>query len=806
MTTNKNLTNIFPILNTADLSGEYRLFEILGLDISSTDYQRNKQYLISSLSRTLKHPVEVIQRDQKAYIVTRNEGVILAMMPKEYPAIGNNILYFRDTEEVFPLDFSSKNPTKRAICKRFLQFSIQGVLFKNKSVWQTAAGKPFFSKKAIPRKDISIYPGFSIRVVDLKNDGWGIAVDATRKYLKTAPLPVHLPKEVFDRKYKGRKVVVKLGHQWYEVKLTQWHSLTVSQHKYPNPNGEGTITLLDDLRQRTSKPHPQLLAQLPADASVIFYHLANGEARSVPSGLCFLVMGTEDEMDGHLHQNSILLPKIRLDEIFEIRRKLLSQLTFGEKEIRLASQLKAIPKEKFRFPDIVLGDNEEFTFQAAKSNPTLFAKLRSEKIFSGDPGFLKPLQPLLGPQYIFLPRSVFDTYKDDFIERIVSEVNKMYPWCEYQPKMEHFEDIPSKRADYVAMGHRILSEIKEKITTQIHSYALIMIPQVIKGKRQHDKLSALLIRELKKVNISATIIHSNMVRESYEEKLSPTGEVSYPVYPQMRGKLKGYCRNVALAKILLNNRKYPFALKTALHADLTIGIDVKNNLAGFVFVDKFARNIRPEFEPVSKKEKLPTRVLIKILYETIKKEAQYGVLRHIVIQRDGRIFDTELKAINIVLKRLKGEQVLSADASISIVEIPKSSFLSFRIFDNNEVFTGSNANELNPEIGSHYLLNDDMAYVCTTGKEFRHKGTSKPLLVKYISGELPFEALLEDVFFLSTLAFTKPDDCSRLPLTIKILDMFLRDQASEYDKDKLDNIEYGISEEFEIIKPEINLN
>lgn len=806
MTTDKNHTNIFPILNTADLSGEYRLFEILGLDVSSMDYQRNKQYLISSLSRNLKHPIEIIQRDQKAYIVTGNEADILGAMPKEYPAIGNNTLYFRDTEEVFPLDFDSDNPSIRFICKRFLQFSIQGVLFKNKSVWQPAAGKPFFSKKAIPQQDISIYPGFSIRVVDLKNDGWGIAVDATRKYLKAVPLPVHLPKEEFDRKYKDRKVVVKLGHQWYEIKLTQWHSLTVSQHKYPNPNGECNITLLEDLRQRTVKPHPQLLAQLPPDASVVFYHLTNGEVRSIPAGLCFLVMGTEDEMDGHLHRNSILSPDIRLDEIFEIRRKLLNQLTFGDKEIRLANQLKAISRKKFKFPDIVLGDDEEFTFQAANNSPNLFAKLRSKKILDGDHGFLKPLQPLLGPQYIFLPRSIFDTYKEDFVRRIVGEVNRMYPWCEYKPRVEHFEDIPSKRADYVAMGRCILAEIKEKISTQIHSYALIMIPKVVKGKRQHDKLSALLIRELKKLNVSATIIHSDTVEASYEERLDSSGKVSYPVYPQMKGKLKGYCRNVALAKVLLNNRKYPFALKTALHADLTIGIDVKNNLAGFVFVDKFARNIRSEFEPVSKKEKLPSRVLVKILYETIKKEAQNAVLRNIMIHRDGHIFDTELRAIDTVMKMLIKEQILPADASISVIEIPKSSFLSFRIFANNDAITPKIANDLNPEIGSYYLLNDQLAYVCTTGKEFHHKGTSKPLMVKYISGNLPFEVVLEDVFFLSTLAFTKPDDCSRLPLTIKILDMFLRDKASEYDKDKLDFLDYDIGDEFETIQPEINLN
>lgn len=806
MKTNENLTNIFQILNTSDFSGEYRLFEILGFDISSKDYQRNKQYLISSLSKKLKHPIEVIQQNGKAHIVTRNEPGVLKALPKEYPAIGNNTFYFKDTEKVFPLDFHSQNPIIRSICKRFLQFSIQGPLFKNKRVWQTSAGKPFYSKKPIPKGDIAIFPGFSIRIVDQKSDGWGIAIDATRKYLKTLPLPIHLSKEEFDRKYKGRKVVVKLGHQWYEIKLTQWHSLTVSQHKYPNPNGEGTITLLDDLRQRTEKPHPQLLAQLPLDASVVFYHLSNGEERSVPSGLCFLVMGTEDEMDGHLHRNSILSPDVRLDEIFEVRQELLNRLTFGNKVLKLAEKLKKIPKKKFNFPDIILGNNEDLNFQTTNNSPKHFAKLRAEKVFSGDPGFLKPLQPVLGPQYIFLPRSIFDTYKDDFVKRLINDVTQMYPWYKYDPKIEHFEDIPGKRVNYVQIGRQILSEVKEKCTSDIHRYALIMIPAIIKKKRQHDKLSALLISELKKMNISATIIHSTVVTECYAEKLDPTGEVVYPVYPKMRGKLKGYCQNVALTKILLNNRKYPFALKTPLYADLTIGIDVKNNLAGFVFVDKFALNIRPDFEPVTKKEKLPTRVIFKKLYETIKKEAKLAELKNIVIHRDGRVFDTELKGIDHAINRLVEEQVLPADVFISIVEIPKNSFLSFRMFDNDGNANKKGVNDLNPEIGSYHFLNNEIAYICTTGKEFKHKGTSKPLLVKYISGEISFENILRDIFFLSTLAYTKPDDCSRLPLTIKILDIFLRDQASEYDEEKLEYLEYGTDYEIEPIKQEINLN
>jgi hypothetical protein len=49
---------------------------------------------------------------------------------------------------------------------------------------------------------------------------------------------------------------------------------------------------------------------------------------------------------------------------------------------------------------------------------------------------------------------------------------------------------------------------------------------------------------------------------------------------------------------------------------------------------------------------------------------------------------------------------------------------------------------------------------------------------------LVFEEALRDLFYLSTLAFTKPDFCSRLPITTKLLDNRLRDHASEYDEDE----------------------
>ena len=53
-------------------------------------------------------------------------------------------------------------------------------------------------------------------------------------------------------------------------------------------------------------------------------------------------------------------------------------------------------------------------------------------------------------------------------------------------------------------------------------------------------------------------------------------------------------------------------------------------------------------------------------------------------------------------------------------------------------------------------------------------------------GPLALEKCLEDVYFLSCLAWTRPEDCTRFPIDIKLNDRFLGEDATEYDADDLE--------------------
>jgi hypothetical protein len=322
------------------------------------------------------------------------------------------------------------------------------------------------------------------------------------------------------------------------------------------------------------------------------------------------------------------------------------------------------------------------------------------------------------------------------------------------------------------------------------TYGVVMIPRLEKkAKREHDKLSALVIIELKKLGFNCSIIHTEVVNQSFYES-KREGKVVYEVKNEKRGRLNGYLSNVAINKVLLNCNKYPFVLNESLNADITIGIDVKDNTAGFTIIDKQGKNFRTDLVESNNKEKLSSDQLRKFLYETVKTELELNnslLIKNIVIHRDGRLFDTELEGLQAGMKKLKEDFIIPPEAGLNILEIPKKSFLSVRLFSKKWDEEKKKPIYENPPIGLQFYLQDE-AFICSTGREFRHDGTSNPLYVKFTYCEMSKTELLTDLFKLTTLAFTKPDDCSRFPLTIKINDLKLSDAASEYDEDALKNL------------------
>ena len=58
---------------------------------------------------------------------------------------------------------------------------------------------------------------------------------------------------------------------------------------------------------------------------------------------------------------------------------------------------------------------------------------------------------------------------------------------------------------------------------------------------------------------------------------------------------------------------------------------------------------------------------------------------------------------------------------------------------------------------------------------------------------MSLEQCLEDVFYLTCLSWTRPEDCTRYPITIKLNDVFLGAEAGLYDQEAL-NIDIVLDE------------
>lgn len=788
-------TNIFRIENLQALTADYFLYEILGLNSHSDDFDINIQHIIKSLSYTLKHPVTSITREERPCLVIKADREIVSQMPNEYSVKGNDVVYFKKIDETFTLDFMNYTDETKPIILRFLQFDIQTELNNNSRLWQPGSGDAFFSQQSFAGNDyVAINNGFFVRAVELPGGGFGFSVDLTKKYISKYPLDVHLSRSDFkSQKISSSHLLYQYGNKRYEIRAEQYFDLNASQTKFVSPTTGQTVTLLQDTQQRFGKSMPPEVANLPDTAAVILYRTNRNEERKVIAGMCFKVYDTEDPMVKQLHRKSIINPFERRRNIRIVRNNYLSRLRFGNVNLKISEEPIHIKKVKFLAPDLKFGNdivlsarNSEGAVHTTMEN---LGRNRKSLLFDPNVGFYTnaPFQP----QYFVVPQTVYNMYANEqyFLKDLITEVNNLHPTeTGWEPEVIVYDNRNKKTS--LEVGLEIITRINNA-SVRRGSYAVVMLPSnIARIKRQHDELAALVVSESQtEHNMTISIMHSDTIEDAYQ--FTKNGAESYyKIKHDKRGKYSGYVKGVAINQILLNNERWPFVLETPLNADLTIGIDVKKQTAGFTFIDKYSNNILTRSDKSQNKEKLSTGQIVNVMVENIKSitaHLNYSI-RKIVIHRDGRLFRSEKEGILKAVEMLKKLTLIPSDATVSIVEIPKHSITPFRLFEvlrNYDIYKESrdNGKVLNPEIGSYTILNNKEAFLCTTGREFRHGGSSNPLYIKYESGGMKLEDILEDIYFLSCLAYTKPDDCSRFPLTIKITDRKINNQGSTFDTD-----------------------
>jgi hypothetical protein len=791
-------TNIFRIENLEKLTADYVLFEIIGLNGVDDDFDNNIQYIVKKLSYSLKHPVTTINKSGKPFLVVRNEREIIAKVPSEYLVKRDEIVYFQKVDEIFKLDFVNYTDATKPIILRFLQFDIQTEMNKNTRLWQPSSGEAFFSKDAEIQGEVSIYNGFLVRAVEMPSGGFGCAVDITKKYIATNPLKVNLTRTEFkNRGIKKSHLMYQYGNNRYEIRADEFSDLNASQYKFKRPSDGELVTLLNDTKDKFKGFMSPMVANLPDDAAVLIYRTNDDQERRVIAGLCYKVYDTEDPQVMKLHKKSIIIPFYRRRLARTVFHNYFKNLMYGQIKLQIGAKPVIVKKQVFTAPDVVFGNETTLSVRgtqgAIPATMETLGRKRKHLLSDTNVGFYT--QATFEKQYFVIPETIFNMYGSEkyFLHHLIEQVNKMHPTEKgWKPEVITYDNRNKKNA--VDIGFEILQKIKENTKGKNGGYAVVMLPSGVERiKRQHDDLAALVVSEcLSEYNITASIMHSNTLDECYLHR-SDNGQSTYFVKRELQGKYSGYVSGVAINQVLLNNERWPYVLNTPLHADLTIGIDVKKQIAGFTFVDKNSKNILTKFDKSNNKEKLSAAQMVKMLVKGIELLSTYVdyPINNIVVHRDGRLFQPEKNGIIKAIQVLKEKGTLTSSCSINIIEIPKHSIIPFRLFEvtkDYDIYKEKSDNRavLNPQIGSFVLVNKKEAFLCTTGREFHHGGSSNPLYIKYESGDMKLENILEDLYFLSCLAFTKPDDCSRFPITIKITDRRINTLGSNFELEELD--------------------
>jgi hypothetical protein len=770
-------TNIFPILNLDELSLQYDTYRVRNLRRDQDEYFQNRDALVRDLSFTLRVPVQIIERQGEPFLIVPG-GV--ADVPEKFGLV-RTYVYLDKVDGGTRLDFSIRSPENDAICLRFVQFMVQAPLWRNTRLWQPSAGTGFFEKTAADQEDgIGRYRGFAAQAVVAPSGSIGLCVDVHSKYVRPQPLPVHLNRLTF-RQFEGQRCIYRYGHIWYEIRIESLSDLNVTEEQIRT--ADGPVSLIDFIVRESRKPLPTELSNLPHDAAVVHYRNNRGENRAAPSGLCYLVC---DNQQNALHERAILPPHIRREQVRRFVTEYLTNLRFNNITLRVSANAEPIEQRFFQVPDLEFGNGRKLSVQgtpgASQVSLDALGRKRIDWLRDNQTGFY--IQEKFRRQYLVLPQSVWESWGERFLADLTRTIGELYPHGGgYKPEVITYKDRGPRT--FRDQGKAILDAVGDPFMES--AYALVMVhPTSDRKVREHDLLAAMVLRELREKDIYAAVNHSEMGEHSYVLVSGRDGTPRYEIRDKQRGRYLGYLRNVALNKVLLTNNFWPFILASPLHADVTIGIDVKNQTAGFTVIGRNGSFVKSYYQPSRQKEKLLKEQVLTHLAQIIRDEHSrlQRPVNSVVVHRDGRCWQSELDGAIAAVEKLKKEGVVAANGSVTVLEISKSAPTRLRLFEVQRTH-GSKPYVQNPQVGLYIIINGNEGFLCSTGRAFPHRGTVQPLHVRCVVEGIPFVKALEDVYALTTLTWTRPEDCSRYPVTLKLTDRWLGEEASEFDEERL---------------------
>lgn len=773
-------TNVFAIRNLEKLSNRYRKYLIRGISPEQDEYFQNQSAVARRMSYELQTPATVVEEGGQPMLIVRND----APRPPALLQVVRAQVMFEPIGTEFNLDYTDASPVNQRLRENFLRFALQRPLHHRNDLWQPTSGGGYFEKQGQNFGEAVHFPGFRVRVVQTQGGELGLCVDYTSKFLRATPLSVGLDRNSFAD-LKGRRGVYRFGNDWFEIRPDALLDFDVTEYQFLYDGR--AISLYDFLMQTLPKPFPEEIRDLPEDAKVVAYRNNRGESRAAPAPLVYPVLGSNHREVARRLDLSRPEPSERRWKIRQYVDRYLRSLKLDGVPLEISKYPVEAKPRMFQVPDLMFGSRTVLsvrgTVGAVLTSLERLGQERLNLLRDSKVGFHE-VRPLYR-QYLILPQSVADSYGPRFKQDLIAAVLELYPGGHYDPIVVVYPDRGPKTLGH--QGRAILRAFEGQVSEP--GYCVAMIHEVADRKlREEDALAAMLTHTLRNKDFPTAVIHVPSSSSLYRSTHAHGGSLRYDPDPTQRGRLNGYLRNVALNKVLLTNGLSPFVLATPLHADLTIGLDVKNNTAGLVAVSRRGERVHSLVKTSNQKERLLAEQAYTYLLEVVQREAQEASLppKTIVIHRDGRVYESELKGFHRAMDWLRGQGTIDPNATLSVVEISKSAPAPFRLFD-TALQEGQRPKVQNPTLGLTYVVDACTGYVCTTGAplQLARSGTVKPLHIHRVTGPLSMAQILEDIFYLSNLAWSRPEGCTRYPITVKLNDRLLRDVAGEFDDDEL---------------------
>jgi hypothetical protein len=752
-----SLLNLYELKNLSHLRADYRLVTVDGFIGRNSDVAEDKLRSLTEQIAYAEHiPIAIVTGGASPVLAVPASHVLTTLEYQLTP----EVVTLHPQDECKVLRLTDTGDEARRVGESFLKFYLRQPLRDDPSLW-SAGANCFLEKQPINAHDssrrIDVYRGFAFGFRWLDDKLYAVLNPATR-YVESDWLTRSIAPERL-REMRLRRCLYHFGQQWYPVQVLEVTQQSIRAATFPDRSGE-TTNVFDYTQKAWRGAGLSWIANLDPESPAILYRGSNRKQRNGAASLCKLTVHVDDPRLIAMRIKPGLPPEPRFSTTADAAQFLSGRAKLQDIPIYLERKALRRRLTAYRIPSLEFGHGKRLDVVGMDGLREL-GRSRMELLCDRDAGFA-----VTGPmsrQYLIVPKTLARAIVDDFSQRVAHEVRQFINVA-YAPEQLIYDDESAH-----SLRQQVGAVVSAVDRANAHGHGILILP-----RRSQLDLHNLIKRRLhSRLQLQCAMAGK---LEGFYVTRPDQDRVSIQVRGDQASVFRGYVRNTTLG-LMIANRNWGWVLAEPLHADCYIGFDVLHHMACFVFLYNGGRQCIVRTIETHQKEQLTRQQLRATITRGLQQDIEAGARpTSIVLQRDGRLFESEWQGFRDAIGSLQSNGALGRDVRTAGVAISKSATVPVRMVDAFEEHLENPRLGLAAELGMHEGI------LCTTGRPFRVPGTCTVLNVRVVRGDFSLAQALEDTFRLSLLSWAAPDKSMRLPITLKLCDDFLRSIAGAADE------------------------